>query len=112
VSRLEGQGHVLIKGSAFGKNEAIEQRIHNVARLAATTQPQRRIVSIDNRDGSLEVLTTLQKLAHRLAHELKKAFGGRVASSWSDDGTLVAEWDWKGARTTSRRERGQSNLTD
>jgi hypothetical protein len=40
------------------------------------------------------VLTTSQKLAHRLAHELKKALGGRVAYNWSDDGTLFATWDF------------------
>jgi hypothetical protein len=36
------------------------------------------------------VLTTSQKLAHRIAHELKNVFGGRTAYNWSDDGTLFA----------------------
>jgi hypothetical protein len=41
----------------------------------------------------MEVLTTSQKLAHRLAHELEKAFGGRTHYAWSDrDGRLVANW--------------------
>ena len=104
VSRLEGQGRLVIKGSALGRSEAIEQRIHNVAERAAVSQPERRVVSIDTRDGLLEVLTTSQKLAHRLAHELKKAFGGRVTYLWSDDGTLLATWDRNRANTSSRRK--------
>jgi NMD protein affecting ribosome stability and mRNA decay len=106
VSQQEGQGRVLIKGSAVRQSEAIEQRIHNVAKLAAETQPERRVVSIDNRDGCLEVLTTSQKLAHRLAHELKKAFGGKVTYMWSDDGTLLATWDRDATKTISRRKQG------
>jgi len=39
---------------------------------------------------TLEVLTTSQKLAHRIAHELKKAFRARTSYNWSDDGTLFA----------------------
>jgi len=58
------------------------------------TQPERRIVSIEtaNEGSALEVLTTSQKLTHRLAHEVKKLLRGRVSYSWSDDGTLFATW--------------------
>jgi hypothetical protein len=70
--------------------------MENVASYGLTAQPERRIVSIDTieSDGkALEVLTTSQKLAHRIAHELKKLFGGRTSYNWSDDGTLYATWD-------------------
>ena len=40
----------------------------------------------------LEVLTTSQKLAHRIVHELKKVFRGSAAYHWSDDGILLATW--------------------
>ena len=33
--------------------------------------------------SALEVLTTSQKLAHRIATELRKAFGGRTTYAWS-----------------------------
>ena len=68
VSRLEGQGRLVIKGSAAGKAEAKEQRIHNVAKVAAETQPERRVVPIEICDGCLEVTTTSQRLAHRFAY--------------------------------------------
>jgi NMD protein affecting ribosome stability and mRNA decay len=72
---------------------AIRRRIGNVAKRAEFTQVERRIVSIEKRkDGGLEVLTTSQKLAHRIVHELKKAFGGRAQYRWLDDGLLEASW--------------------
>jgi len=41
----------------------------------------------------LEILTTSQKLAHRIAHELAKAFGGRAKYQWADgEPGLLATW--------------------
>ena len=107
VARQEGQGRLLIKGAAVAQSrDAIEQRIQNVAKRASKTQPERRLVSVDARDGEFEVLTTSQKLAHRLAHELKKAFGGHVVYNWSDDGTLLAHWAYDAQKGASRRRAG------
>jgi NMD protein affecting ribosome stability and mRNA decay len=72
---------------------AVRRRVNNVARRAEFTNSQHRIVAVEGRDGVLEILTTSQKLAHRIAHELKKAFGGRTRYAWLDDGRLEARWD-------------------
>ncbi len=97
VSRVEAQGRLIIRGPAAAANrDLIRSRIENVVRHGLKTQPERRIVSIDTieSDGeALEILTTSQKLTHRIAHELKKLFGGRTAYNWSDDGTLYATWN-------------------
>ncbi|HZO82471.1 MAG TPA: hypothetical protein VFB33_12330 [Candidatus Binataceae bacterium] len=97
VSRLEAQGRLIIRGAAAAAHrDLIRRRIENAARYGMKTQPERRIVSIDTieSDGeALEVLTTSQKLTHRIAHELKKLFGGRTSYNWSDDGTLFATWE-------------------
>ncbi len=93
VSHLEAQGRLIIRGDGVAAQaDLIRSRIENVARQAARQQPERRVVSIDTieGDGGLEVLTTSQKLAHRLAHELKKTVHGRASYQWSDDGTLFA----------------------
>lgn len=92
-------GKVLVSGAYANANgEAIVRRIENVAKRAAYTQPERRIVSLGWEGKTLEVLTTSQKLAHRIARELKKAFGGRSTYAWSDrDGTLSATWRKEGA---------------
>lgn len=88
-------GRVVARGSYVESNEAtIRQRIENVAARAEFTQPQHRVVSISRDGTTLEVLTTSQKLAHRIAHELKKALGGKTSYAWSDrDGTLFATWE-------------------
>jgi hypothetical protein len=88
-----GFGRVLIRGPyATAHEDAIRRRIGNVSTRAAYTQPERRVSSIERQRDALEVLTTSQKLAHRIVHELKKAFGGRASYTWSDDGTLFATW--------------------
>ena len=87
-------GKVAIVGTgAKVRLDAIRRRIANVARRASTTQPERRVVSADWNGATFEVLTTSQKLAHRIAHELEKAFGGTTSYNWSDeDGSLLATW--------------------
>jgi hypothetical protein len=87
-------GRVVIRGQyASDHDAAIRKRIANVDRRAQFTQPQRRVVSAAGSHGELEVLTTSQKLAHRIVHELKKTFQGRASYKWSDDGSLFAVWE-------------------
>lgn len=88
-------GRVLVRGSnATTRLDAIRARIANVERRAEFTQPERRIVASKWDGSTLEVLTTSQKLAHRIARELQKAFGGRARYKWSDtDGVLTAIWE-------------------
>jgi NMD protein affecting ribosome stability and mRNA decay len=96
AGRAEGFGKVILRGAYVAAHEeAIRRRIQNVADRAEFTQPLRRIASIArDRRGGLEVITTSQKLAHRIARELKKAFQGRASYTWSDrDGSLLATWE-------------------
>jgi hypothetical protein len=69
---------------------------------ARHTQPERRTVRIDRIRSGLEILTTSQKLAHRIARELEKAFGGHAHYRWSDrEGGLDATWDPPAAAPTA-----------
>ena len=91
----EGQffGRVMLRGTFVGPNEdAIRRRIENVGARAGFTQPERRVVAVSRQGADLEVLTTSQKLAHRIVRELRKTFRGRAAYAWSDDGSLFATW--------------------
>jgi hypothetical protein len=73
---------------------AVRRRIENVERRAEYTQPERRIVRVERTDSGLEIVTTSQKLAHRIARELEKAFGGRARFAWTGpEGSLEAIWD-------------------
>jgi hypothetical protein len=92
-ARVDVHGRVRIEGEQVATHEdLIRRRIENVGARAAATQPERRVLSVDRVDGGLEVLTTSQKLAHRLVHELKKVLGGKATYEWSDDGSLYATW--------------------
>lgn len=87
-------GKVVISGD-FARDhlELIRRRISNVERRATFTQPERKVLSADWDGKKFEVLTTSQKLAHRIARELEKLFGGRAKYSWAgDDGSLYATW--------------------
>ena len=92
--RGEGFGRIVLSGRYVAAHaDAIHRRIENVAARAAFTQPERRIVSIERNGAGLEIITTSQKLAHRVVNELRKAFGGRASYAWSDrDGSLFATW--------------------
>jgi len=95
-------GRVRLTGTFVVPNEAaIRRRIQNVAARAGATQPERRLVSVEREGDGLEVLTTSQKLAHRVVREITKAFKGRAVYRWSDDGTLLATW----RRAEERRKR-------
>lgn len=102
----EYHGRVLIELSDGTSRDGILARIANVERRAQITQPERQIVSLNWNGNTLEVLTTSQKLAHRIAHEVEKAFGGRAHFSWSDDdGTLRASVKIGVGEARTRRSR-------
>ena len=85
-------GRVLLRGGWFLDHQAdVRLRVINVEARARYTQPLRRLVAMERRGDAVEVTTTSQKLAHRVVHELQKAFGGRASYSWSEgDGRLTA----------------------
>jgi hypothetical protein len=109
VGRGEGFGRILIRGEAARTHaELILLRIDHVGKRAAASQPQRRVVSCDWHGDELEVLTTSQKLAHRIVHELKKVLGGSATYHWSADRTLFATWEPRRVRTHEGRGRGSA----
>jgi hypothetical protein len=94
VGEGRAYGRVQLRGEWLRQHEdEVRRRISAVASRARHTQPERRLVAIHQRGEWLEVTTTSQKLAHRVARELEKAFGGKASYSWSDrDGSLWATW--------------------
>jgi NMD protein affecting ribosome stability and mRNA decay len=87
-------GRVRLEGSYVAAHEReLRRRIENVSARATFTQPERRVLDVISRGSGLEVLTTSQRLAHRIARELQKAFRGTVTYRWSaDEGWLLATW--------------------
>ncbi|MBI3782575.1 MAG: hypothetical protein HY270_04155 [Deltaproteobacteria bacterium] len=95
AERGEYFGRVIIAGAFAAAHEPeIRQRIRNISDRARFTQPERRVVSAERSRNVLEILTTSQKLAHRIVRELKKQYHGRASYAWSpDDGSLYAKWE-------------------
>lgn len=87
-------GRVILRGPWLkGHEDEVRRRIANVEARARHTQPERRVIEIARAKDGLEVMSTSQKLAHRLVREIEKAFGGRSAYRWSEnDGSLTATW--------------------
>jgi NMD protein affecting ribosome stability and mRNA decay len=104
------RGRVVLRGSFVARQEeAICRRIANVAARARFTQPERRVVSVRRDGDGLEVRTTSEKLAHRIARELEKAFGGRTCYVWSHrERTLLAIWRNEAPDNQADRERRTS----
>jgi hypothetical protein len=88
-------GRVVLRGAYLSAHEQeIRRRIDNVVEAARRRQPERRLMAMRRTGDELELLTTSQKLAHRIVHELKKAFKGRASYRWSDrDRRLFAVWE-------------------
>lgn len=100
------RGHALLRGARVSaEREAIRRRIANVATRARFTQPERRVVSVRDDGEGLEVMTTSEKLAHRIVRELEKAFGGRASYVWSHrERSLLAIWQSDSPDTGIDRE--------
>jgi cold shock CspA family protein/ribosome-associated translation inhibitor RaiA len=95
VAAGEYFGRVVIRGAFADTHDAeIRTRLERVAARARYTQPERRIVSVDRTEDGLEVLTTSQKLAHRIARALEKSYGGETEYHWTEPhGELFAVWE-------------------
>lgn len=94
VGEGRAYGRVVLRGPWLKAHEdEVRHRIRNVEARARHTQPERRVIEIARGADGLEVMSTSQKLAHRLVREIEKAFGGRSSYRWSDtDGSLTATW--------------------
>jgi hypothetical protein len=105
VGEGRAYGHVLLRGNWLADNEdEVRRRIAAVESRARYTQPERRLVAVTRSGEALEVRTTSQKLAHRVARELEKAFGGETSYTWSDrDGSLRATWSGPRAPAVEKR---------
>jgi NMD protein affecting ribosome stability and mRNA decay len=63
--------------------------VRNEERRARGTNPLERIMAIREMDGSVEILTTDEKLAQRVGREIRKAYQGTVSYKWSEDANFV-----------------------
>lgn len=91
------EGEVTLLPSPFlsQHKEEILNLIRNEEERAKGINPLERIISINEKDGSVVVLTTDEKLSQRIGRELRKAYQGRTEYRWSED-TKVLRVVWSG----------------
>ena len=63
--------------------------VRNEERRARETNPLERIMDIRDGGGSVEILTTDEKLAQRIGREIRKAYHGTASYKWSEDANLL-----------------------
>jgi len=63
--------------------------VRNEERRARGTNPLERIMAIRDGGGSVEILTTDEKLAQRIGREIRKAYHGTASYKWSEDANLL-----------------------
>ena len=88
------EGEVILRGSFLAAHrEEIMNLVRNEEERAKGLNPLERIVSISERDDTLVVSTTNEKLAQRIGRALQKAYQGDIAYKWSAD-TKYARIEW------------------
>ena len=89
------EGEVILRG-AFLQTHGREIRnlVSNEEERAKGLNPLERIVQIIERDGTLRITTTNEKLAQRIGRSLQKAYQGEVQYKWSADTKyLRVQWN-------------------
>ncbi len=87
-------GEFLIKHKAdilrlVRETEIIERALH----------PLQRIIEIDEQGAGIQIATTYEQLARRIAERIHSACGGSLQSSRSPgDGLLHMDWSWEGTK--------------
>ncbi len=79
-------GFVTIQGEFIKDHkEEILNLVRNKEERSMYYNPLNRIIEIKQKDDTIEITTTTEKLAQRIGQMLRKAFHGRVEYKWSSD---------------------------
>ncbi|UCH80301.1 MAG: hypothetical protein JSW20_11220 [Nitrospiraceae bacterium] len=88
-------GIVRLRGAFLGEHKAeIINLIRNEEERARGFNPLERIIKIREMNGEMQITTTNEKLAQRIARSVQKAYQGNVDYKWSSDTKLLrADWE-------------------
>ncbi len=79
ILRQMYDGEVVLQGQWLGAHKAeVLNWVRNEEKRARDSNPMARLASVEERDGSIYILTTSQALARRIGAGLKSAFKGRL----------------------------------
>ncbi len=79
IRRQMYDGEVVLRGGWLeGHKQEILNWVRNEEKRARATNPMARLATVQEREGSIYILTTSQALARRIGSGLKSAFKGRL----------------------------------
>jgi len=79
IARQMYDGEIVLQGAWLnGHKEEVLNWVRNEEKRSRATNPMARLASVDERDGTIYILTTSQALARRIGSGLKSAFKGRL----------------------------------
>mgnify|MGYP005845806979 CR=1 FL=1 len=79
ILRQMYDGEIVLKGKWLeGHREEVLNWVHNEEKRTRASNPMARLASVEERNGSIYILTTTQALARRIGAGLKSAFKGRL----------------------------------
>jgi hypothetical protein len=88
-------GEVLLSGSFLGAHrDEILATARNIGEMERNEHPLHRIISIEEHDGGIKILTTDVHLPHRIVHALKDAWDGIMTTHYDLEGYFArASWE-------------------
>jgi len=94
------EGQLILKNTPADKKEEILKLVKNVGERAFKRDPLDRIISIQNKGGDIEILTTENQLAVSIGKQIKRAFKGDLEIKWShQESTARIVLNFKSERT-------------
>jgi NMD protein affecting ribosome stability and mRNA decay len=84
----------LVGGFVSTHKEEILNLIRNEGDRAKQTNPLERVMDIETANGSVDILTTNERLAQRIGKAMHKAYSGEVSYVFSQD-TKLARVTWQ-----------------
>lgn len=83
------EGQLILEQVPSEKKEEILRAIKNSGNQAYQLDPMDRIIEIKEKNNQIEILTTENQMAIKMAKKLKNAFGGQLQIKWSHQEDIV-----------------------
>lgn len=90
------EGFLTIEGEFVkAHRDEIMELLRNKAAKVRSINPLEAIIEIKTDGGHIEVTTTTEKFAQKIAQFMEKAFNGEVEYKWSHENTRLGRFIWR-----------------
>lgn len=82
IKAKQFEGQLLLEGVPAEIKKDLFNLVENTGGMAFKKDPMDRIISIKDKNGQVEILTTENQLAQRIAGKIKESFKNKMRSGW------------------------------